>query len=245
MREAEAHFGHEVGLLVFDTFNKGIAAGGGDEDKAKDQNRAAANLQKVQDQLPDSHIALIGHTGKDESRGARGSNAHLADVDLMIQLSINGDVRTATITMANDSELKVMTNFRLQTVTVDYDDDDEPVTTAIVADKLLDVGSTDSADSGKDKAKDKRNRLNPSQRRAMEMLERVLIEGGEPPPAGDEYPEGIKTVPLEAWREACRKGGLSVGGNEKSVQRVFQRAVKELVGLKRIGLLERFGVDRL
>ena len=35
--EAEQRFGSEVGLAIFDTYSKGIAAGGGDEDKAKDQ----------------------------------------------------------------------------------------------------------------------------------------------------------------------------------------------------------------
>jgi len=56
------------GLIVIDTYAKGIAANGGDEDKARDQNRAAANLRRVQS-LVDIHIALVGHTGKDESRG--------------------------------------------------------------------------------------------------------------------------------------------------------------------------------
>src|SRR5262245_35665335 len=38
IREAEQRFACEVGLAIFDTYAKGIAAGGGDEDKAKDQN---------------------------------------------------------------------------------------------------------------------------------------------------------------------------------------------------------------
>jgi hypothetical protein len=73
VREAERNFGCGAGLLVFDTFNKGIAAGGGDEDKAKDMNRAAANLRQVHSRLEkNTHIALVGHTGKDETRGAPG-----------------------------------------------------------------------------------------------------------------------------------------------------------------------------
>ena len=88
VRTAETHFGCPVGLIIIDTFNKGIAVGGGDENTAKDQNIAAANLQQVQDVLTDIHVALIGHTGKDESRGARGSNAHLGDVDMMVQISV-------------------------------------------------------------------------------------------------------------------------------------------------------------
>jgi hypothetical protein len=37
VREAERQFGQDVGLIVIDTYAKGIAANGGDEDKAKDQ----------------------------------------------------------------------------------------------------------------------------------------------------------------------------------------------------------------
>src|SRR5262249_23933401 len=70
VREAEQRFGCTVGMIVIDTFSKGIAFGGGDEDKAKDQNRVAANLRQVQEAI-DVHVACVGHTGKDETRGAR------------------------------------------------------------------------------------------------------------------------------------------------------------------------------
>ena len=43
----------------------------------------------------------MGHTGKDESKGARGSNAILGDADIMVK--ITGDtVRTANIIKANE-----------------------------------------------------------------------------------------------------------------------------------------------
>ena len=64
--------------------------------------------------LTDVHVALIGHTGKDESRGARGSNAHMADVDMMVQISVADDVRTATITKINDGAEGVLTRFKLK-----------------------------------------------------------------------------------------------------------------------------------
>ena len=37
----------EVVLAIFDIYAKGIAAGGGDEDKAKDQNIVQANLRRL------------------------------------------------------------------------------------------------------------------------------------------------------------------------------------------------------
>ena len=60
-----------------------------------------ANVQRVKNNTG-VHVALIGHTGKDESRGARGSNALLGDVDVMV--TIGGDeIKTATVTKANDA----------------------------------------------------------------------------------------------------------------------------------------------
>ncbi len=72
--------------IVVDTWSKGIAAGGGDEDKARDQNMVAANLRRIHEQL-NVHIAGIGHSGKDETRGERGSNARQGDVDLANEIT--------------------------------------------------------------------------------------------------------------------------------------------------------------
>lgn len=67
IQRAEEHFSCPVGLVIIDTYPKGIAAGGGDESLAKDQNIAVANMRRVLDRA-NVHIAGIGHTGKDESR---------------------------------------------------------------------------------------------------------------------------------------------------------------------------------
>ena len=100
IHEAEICFGLPTGLVIFDTFAKLIAAGGGDEDKAKDQGAVFANIQRIKEKL-DVHVALVGHTGKDETRGARGSNAILGDADVMVKIA--GDtVRTAAIIKANE-----------------------------------------------------------------------------------------------------------------------------------------------
>ena len=63
-REFEAHYGIPTGLIIIDTVAKGIAATDGDEDKGRYQNRVAANMKRVHDELPGVHIAGIGHTGR-------------------------------------------------------------------------------------------------------------------------------------------------------------------------------------
>jgi RecA-family ATPase len=96
----EKRFGLPVGFLIFDTYAKAISAGGGDEDKARDQGVMFANIQRIKERRA-VHVALVGHTGKDASRGARGSNAILGDADLMVAIT-GTDIRTATIVKAND-----------------------------------------------------------------------------------------------------------------------------------------------
>jgi hypothetical protein len=61
IKRAQDEFKREVGLAIIDTRSKGIAAGGGDEDKARFQNVAAANLRRVIERTG-VHIASIGGT---------------------------------------------------------------------------------------------------------------------------------------------------------------------------------------
>src|SRR5262249_52380470 len=103
IRAAETHFGLPAGLAVFDTWSKGIAAGGGSEDKAQDQNAAAATLRKVMEQFPTLHCLTIGHTGKDTAKGERGSNATMGDRDVGVLITANDQgLREMKIDYAND-----------------------------------------------------------------------------------------------------------------------------------------------
>jgi hypothetical protein len=137
VRAAEQRFGGNVGFIVIDTYAKGIAANGGDEDKAKDQNRAAAHLRTVHSRL-DVHIALVGHTGKDETRGARGSNAHVGDVDVMVQISGDG-TKVARVIKGNDQPERVVAQFKLEPFELGRDEDGDPVTTSIVSTDAIDT----------------------------------------------------------------------------------------------------------
>jgi RecA-family ATPase len=104
-----------VGLIIIDTFSKAIASG--DEDKAQTQNAAAANLTRIHELL-NVHIATIDHTGKNSSAGERGSNAKLGHVDLAVQISGEGKVRTAKVVKANDQVERTIASFQMEEVTV-------------------------------------------------------------------------------------------------------------------------------
>jgi hypothetical protein len=192
VRRAEQRFECEAGLLIFDTFSKGIAAGGGDEDKAKDQNAVNANLRRLFDRGLNAHIAGVGHTGKDESKGERGSNARKADVDVQAQLTGEA-IKTVTIKKANDQPEGFLTAFKLERFSFGRDEDGDTFDTFILAPE---VHQSTAADS-----KQKMGRLSAKQSLALRALtEATLSQGREPPP---EYglPKGIKVASDEVWRE--------------------------------------------
>jgi hypothetical protein len=183
VRLAEQRMGCSVGMIGIDTFSKGIAANGGDEDKARDQNRAAANLRNVQAAI-DVHIAIVGHTGKDETRGARGSNAHLADVDIMIQIS-GEDVKTAKVTKGNDQPERDLVEFKLAAFEIGRDEDGDPITTAIISTEQVEAPA---GIPGKAK------KLTPNQQTLFGML----------------HAAGAAGLALDDWNQQARDAGIGV-----------------------------------
>jgi len=146
IREIEAEYNCPAGLVIFDTFAKLIAAAGLDEDKAKDQGLIFSRVQQLKT-ATDVHVALVGHTGKNVERGARGSNAILGDVDMMVEIS--GDIiRTVTVTKANDAPEGPLFSFKSDIHEFGVDDDGDPETVNIVSE---DTVSTQTAKPGEPK----------------------------------------------------------------------------------------------
>jgi hypothetical protein len=133
IKAVEDEWGKPVGAIALDTFPKGIAAGGGEENSAKDVNIVAANLRRLHEKVS-VHIAAIGHTGKDESRGSRGSNANQGDWDVEYRISKRADgVKKVWIEKANDQEEGPVTAFLMKPYKLGVGEDLEDITTSIVS----------------------------------------------------------------------------------------------------------------
>jgi hypothetical protein len=223
IKEAEAHLGVKIGLVVIDTFGKGIAAGGGDENSAKDQNRAFANLQQVRD-LTGAHTAVIHHTGKDESRGGRGSNAMLGDVDLQVQISVSGKVRTAKATKANDQEDGDLFKFSMRSQTLGMDEDGDPITVSVLEDDEPSPG-------------DQRPEWTPGLLELREALTEALAEAGfdYPIPSGPT----VRAAPLDLVRAIFRRKHAAFedepGRPYKKADNAFDHRLKEARARRLIG----------
>lgn len=215
-------FGFPVGLIIFDTYPKAIAAGGGDEDKARDQGVAFTNLQRIKDLRP-IHIALVGHRGKDKNRGARGSNAWLGDADVMIE--IDGiDIRTATVTKANDMAEGPLGSFRPKVVDLGLDEDNEPIEVSVAVHvEGMAVASKSS-----------QRPLTHAAKIALQALREILIEVGETTPASNHIPAGVKTVTIKQWRQHAYLRGISAG-EARAKEKAFERASEQLLSRGEIG----------
>jgi AAA domain len=198
---ASACFGQPVRLIIFDTFAKLVAAGGGDEDKAKDQGRVFANVQRIKD-ASGAHIAFVGHTGKDETRGSRGSNAILGDVDLMVTLS-GGEVKTATVTKANDAPEGPLFSFKSEVHEFGMDEDGQPITVNIV--------SPDEVESRPAKGRD---RWTKGLRLVRDCVEAALIEAG----AEHAITNGpiVRAVPVQTARAIHASRYVSDGEGDRN-----------------------------
>jgi hypothetical protein len=226
IRAAEERFGLPVGYIVIDTFAKGIAAGGGDEDKARDQNKCLTNLRRLHEKA-DLHIAIVGHTGKDETKGSRGSNAHPADADVQVQI-FGDEIKSARVIKGNDQPEGELTAFKLESAELGLDEDGDPVTTAILSNQLFDGGAQ------KPGAK-----LSDRQKLALEALTEATLSRGRNPPGEFQLPASIQVVTADEWKaELFRRNVLDQDGSNPRAR--FADLRNALAARKKIGTRDGF-----
>lgn len=102
MAAAEAE-GCRIGLVVIDTVARAMA--GADENSAQDMGRFIAGLDAIKAEVG---CAVLGihHSGKDATRGARGSSAFLGAMDMLarVERSELGDTVTLTVEKQKEDE---------------------------------------------------------------------------------------------------------------------------------------------
>ncbi|WNV10178.1 AAA family ATPase [Tardiphaga sp. 709] len=216
IKNSEYVMGHVTGLVIFDTFAKLIAAGGGDEDKAKDQGRVFTNIQRIKDALGKigaaPHVALVGHTGKDVERGARGSNALYGDVDMLVTIA-GDDVKTATVVKANDMAEGPVFSFKSRLFEFGTDDDGDPITVNIV----------EPAEQSSQVATKAKDRLTANERTMFGIL----------------HDAGAIGLSTEDWNEKAR--ALDIGTKRKATLHDIKQALKGKGMIRQLG--ERWTVN--
>lgn len=123
----------------------------------------------------------------------------------------------------------VLAKFKLESFDFGRDEDDDPITTAIVSTEQVDAGTTST-----------KARLTPTQKAALRALWETIADGNTAPvPADQHVPKSVTTgTSLSQWRVTLEK--LSIINKEGNPREQFRRIHVTLKNLGLIGTWEGF-----
>ncbi len=215
--------GIDFKLIVIDTLAR--AFGGGDENSASDMMQFVVTCGHIQKIVQDAALMILHHSGKDSSRGMRGSSALLGAVDTELELirfedSMKGIVRTAK---QKDGEDGTRYGFEMVTVELPAPQGSlqigEPQTSLAV--QASEIGEhEDQKNKGKSGSK-----LTGQQVKALTCLENVIKQKGIL-----KFMEGAQRmcVLIEDWELEFRaKLGRKPSG-DKTFDKAWTRAQEAL-----------------
>lgn len=119
----------KIDFVVIDTYARAMA--GGNENDAKDVGQAVAHCDVIH-RKTGALVVLVHHSGKDASKGARGSGALRAAADLELEVIQTREYRAATVTKQKDGEDGKEFQFKLAETVIGEDEDGDAITSCVV-----------------------------------------------------------------------------------------------------------------
>ena len=196
-------------LIVVDTLAR--AMGAGDENGAADMGQFIANVDRLRG-ATGAHVMAMHHSGKDATKGARGSSALRAAADTEIEVRQEHGVITVEDKKQRDLPCDFIRTFALKPVVIGEDEDGDEVGSAVLM--------VSEAVSAKPK-------LTGSQEVALQALNDTLAEYGERI-ASDDYP-ARPVVKAQHWRDMCDRHGLTETDSPDAKRKAFGRAKDALL----------------
>ena len=120
-----------IKLVVLDTLARVMA--GGNENLAQDMGQVVANANRVQVETS-AHGCIVHHTGKEASKGSRGSSALQAATDTEIEVKRATEDGMIIATVTKQRELEVVGKFAatLEVINLGLNGRGKPVTSCVV-----------------------------------------------------------------------------------------------------------------
>jgi hypothetical protein len=116
-------------VVVIDTLS--ATTPGANENSGEDMGQVLAHCKAVH-KATNALVILIHHAGKDASKGARGWSGLKAAADAEIEVSRNEEARLAVVTKMKDGQDGARLGFKLQVVSLGYDEEDEEESSCVV-----------------------------------------------------------------------------------------------------------------
>lgn len=215
VKEISAKFGIPTRLIIVDTLSRALA--GGNENAPDDMGALVCGAERVRS-ATGAHLSFIHHTGKDDTKGARGHSLLRAALDTEAEVRrIEGQKGSigVTVTKQRDLEIGGGFTFRLLPVELGTNARGKPVSSCVVEPVTL------------------KPVLTEAEQEAVDILRTLLFEG-----------DNMAHVEVAAWRKAVMEtDGLLTGqtGDTKKKQWQRLRAALETKGVielsgSRVGL---------
>ncbi|CCW28930.1 Putative DNA primase (fragment) [Xenorhabdus nematophila F1] len=137
-QQVEAETGQPVRLIILDTLAR--CFGGADENDSKDMGAFVRGCDELKAKTGAS-ILVVHHSGKDESKGARGSSAFRAALDVEYKISREGKKDGALViacTKMKDAEEPETQAYDMRVVELFTDKDGEDITSLALIDRPRD-----------------------------------------------------------------------------------------------------------
>ncbi len=187
---ADAERVPNLGLIEIDTAARVMP--GGDEN-TESMSTFVAACDRIRAETG-AAVNVIHHSGKDSSKGSRGSTVLPFGADTVIEVSQDplSKIITATLNKQRDGATGPLLNFTLKVIELDIDADGDAITSCVVE-------PTDRKPA---------KSMTGKQRRAIETLNNLAADHGKPVPETKHYPAGATVVDVSVWRECLFKGGV-------------------------------------
>lgn len=206
--------GSPLGLIVIDTVSRMIP--GGDENSAQDMTKVVQFTERIRDELGAATL-VVHHSGKDASKGARGSNSLYSAMDCVIYIQDG----MATVVKTRDGPSGETFPFKLRVIDLGPDADGDPVTTCVVEPEASERAVRDV-------------RLSDSEKIAFAALKEAIQASGEAMPETSAIPAGVRAVKAENWRSTFYRLYLE-DASQEAAKKAFSRAKTKLLAQKIAG----------
>ncbi len=209
----------ELIAIVVDTLNRSIQ---GSESNDADMTAYIGAADTIRETFRCA-VIVIHHCGIENSR-PRGhtSLSGAVEAQIAVKQDASGTIST-TVEYMKDGEAGDTIDSTLEVVTVGQDVEGDDITSCVV------IEADGSADGT-------RRRPTGQARIALEMLERALIDAGEPAPTGRNIPADTNVVRQSLWEGYCEKGQIAASDKPDSKQKAFKRSAQKLQSSGFIGV---------
>jgi hypothetical protein len=167
---------------------------------------------------------VIHHSGKDASKGARGSGSLRAAVDTEIHLTRTGVTIMAETRKQRDMPTGKVFAYVLRDIEIGRDEDGELVSSAVVE-------PTEPVKPAL--------RLSQQQKIALQALDDALAAKGEKIHS-EQFPRNRRCVTLALWREYCDRHSLSDGESDSAQRKAFHSAKTALHNKEVIRIFDEY-----